>query len=48
MDNDYDYDKEDQFTDYIYDIPTSNLINFLSLDNKDHLGGLIFDFQKVS
>ena len=42
----YPFEKEKNSRIYIYDITTSNLINFLSLDNKDHLGGLIYDYQK--
>ena len=41
----YPFEKEKNSRIYIYDISTSNLINFLSLDNKDHLGGLIYDTQ---
>lgn len=41
----YPFEKEKNSRIYIYDITTSNLINILSLDNKDHLGGLIYDYQ---
>lgn len=42
----YPFEKEKNSRIYIFDIITGHLINFLSLDNKDHLGGLIYDYQK--
>ena len=42
----YPFEKEKNSRIYIFDINTGDLINFLSLDNKDHLGGLIYDYQK--
>lgn len=41
----YPFEKEKNSRIYIFNITTGELINFLSLDNKDHLGGLIYDTQ---
>ena len=41
----YPFEEEKNSRIYIFDINTGELINFLSLDNKDHLGGLIYDTQ---
>ncbi len=41
----YPFEKEKNSRIYIYDIYTSKLVNFLSLDNKDHLGGIIYNYR---